>query len=236
MIPHNKIPKRHLEKIISLKREEAHPLLHKIHKKHKISKKTLFYIKEYGPHTNALRTIIKESIKVLILASLISSFGGMALEKIKMIFVSIIPLVIMLPVLNDSLGDYGTIISSRLSTMLHEGKISSKVFKNKELKKLFMQIIVVALITALLSSIASLFISSLSGYPVESGIVLKILALIFIDIMLIVTILFIISIKAGLYFFRKKEDPNNFLIPLTTSIADFGNMFILFILVRLFFG
>ena len=45
----------------------------------------------------------------------------------------------------------------------------------------------------------------------------------------------IFSIIAGLHFYRKGEDPNNFLIPITTSIADLSNMFILSILVVLFF-
>jgi len=48
-------------------------------------------------------------------------------------------------------------------------------------------------------------------------------------------ILFITSIVAGLHFYRKKEDPNNFLIPITTSIADFVNMALLSLLVVMFF-
>ena len=40
---------------------------------------------------------------------------------------------------------------------------------------------------------------------------------------------------AGIYFYRKGEDPSNFLIPITTSIADFGNMLLLSLLVILFF-
>ena len=118
--------RKHLEKLRKVKRSLYHPLIHKIHKKHKISKKTLFYVKEYGPHSNVPRTIIRESIRILLLASVISSFGGFALEDIKAIFIPIIPLVILLPTLNDMIGDYGTIVSCRFSTMLHEGKIKKK--------------------------------------------------------------------------------------------------------------
>ncbi len=230
-----KIAKKHLEKIKELERHEAHPILHKIHKKHKISRKTLFYIKEYGPHTNVTKTIIKESIKILLLASLISSSGGVALEEIKFVFISILPLVILLPVLNDMLGNYGTIISSRFSTMLHEGKIKSNWFANKEIAKLFVQIVVVALITAILSSVMALLVSKFSSYALTLEIINKIIAITLIDVAIIVSLLFFVSIMSGLYFFKKQEDPNNFLIPITTSIADFANMIGLFVLVLIFF-
>jgi len=227
--------RQHLEKLRKISRKKYHPLIHKIHKKHKISKKTLFYVKEYGQHSNVPRTIIRESIKILMLASIISSFGGLSLEHIKTVFVSIYPLIILLPALNDMVGDYGTIVSSRFSTMLHEGKIKKDCWKNKELKKLLVQIIIISLLTAVFSSIIAMIISSLSNYAVGAATVYKIFSIAIIDVIFLVSTLFLISVYAGFYFFRKKEDPNNFLIPITTSIADFGNMIILSVLIMLFF-
>lgn len=227
--------RKDLEELRSIRRKSHHPLVHEIHKKHKISKKTLFYVKEYGAHTNVSRTIIRESIKILLLASIISSFGGLALEHIKTIFISIIPLIVLLPALNDMVGDYGTIISSRFSTMLHEGKIKRNFLDNEELKKLFIQIFIISIIIAGFSSVIALIISKFSNYNVSTVIVSKIFFISIIDIILLVSILFLISIFAGLYFYNKKEDPNNLLIPITTSVADFGNMVILSILTILLF-
>lgn len=227
--------REHLKKLRTVERKKYHPLIHKIHKKHKVSKKTLFYIKEYGPHANVPRTIIRESIKILLLASIISSLGGLALEHNKIIFVSILPLVILLPALNDMIGDYGTIISSRFSTMLHEGKIKKGVWKNKGLKKIFKQIFMVSVITAVFSSIIAIIISGFSRYAISMAIVSKVIFISVLDVILLVGILFLISVFAGLYFYRKGEDPNNFLIPITTSVADFGNMVVLSILIILFF-
>jgi len=226
--------RKHLEKLRKIERKKHHPLIHKIHKKHKISKKTLFYVKEYGPHTHVPRTIIKESIKILLMASIISSFGGFALEYIKTIFVSILPLIILLPTLNDMIGDYGTIISSRFSTMLHENKINKKWWLNKELKKLSIQIFIVSLLTAILSALGSIIIAGFYE-NISSSILLKTLIITVIDVMLLVSILFITAIIAGIYVYKKEEDPNNFLIPITTSVADFGNMIILAVLIVLFF-
>jgi len=228
-----RISRRHLRIIQGLKRHKAHPLLHHLHKKHKISRKTLFYIKEYGPHTHVSKTIIRESIKILLLASVISSFGGMALESIKAAFIAIMPLVILLPVLNDMIGDYGTIISSRFSTMLHEGKINSHIFSNKEIRKLFAEIFLVAMTTTFLSCVASLIISAKHAFSWITS--LKVFLIAFADVAILVSLLFMVAIIAGLYLYKKKEDPNNFLIPITTSIADFGNMIILTLLVILVF-
>jgi len=137
--------KKHLEKLRKVKRKHYHPLAHKIHKKHKISRKTLFYVKEYGPHTNVSKRIIKESIKILLLASIISSLGGLALEEIKFVFISILPLVILLPTLNDMIGDYGAIFSGKFSTMLYEGKVLGHWSRHKDLRKLFIQVFIISI-------------------------------------------------------------------------------------------
>ena len=212
-----------------------HPLLHKLHKKYGISRKTLFYVKEYGPHSNVPRTIIKESIKILLLASIISAFGGFALENIKALFVSIIPLIVLLPALNDLIGDFGTIISARFATMLHEGKIRGAWQKNPELKKLFMQVLIVAGIMAVFSASISVFAYSAPVYPIFIFNALKIFFVAIADVVILAALLFLVAVFAGIYFFKKGEDPNNFLIPITTSIADFGNMFLLAALVVVVF-
>jgi len=237
-----KLIRKHLEKLKLVKRKKYHPLIHKIHKKHNISKKTLFYVKEYGPNTNVPRTIIKESIKILILASLISSFGGLAFEHIKLLLVSLTPLIILFPALNDMVGDFGTIISSKFSSMLHEGKLNSKdLFKNKDIRRLFIQIFIIAIFFGVLSSSLSFIFSSFSDHysslstTVKIEIAFKVLIITLIDIMILIPLIFSLSIYAGLYFYRRGEDPNNFLIPITTSFADFGNMIILYLLIILFF-
>lgn len=225
----------HLEKLKRVKRKHLHPLVHHIHKKHNISKKTLLYVKEYGQHSHVAKTIIKESVKILLLASLISSFGGLALENIKVLFVSILPLVILLPSLNNMIGSYGTIISSRFSTMLHENKIKGKPLKNKQVIKMFLQIVIVAIIAGLLSIMLSFVLSYFSGYQLTKATALKIMVVSLADILMLALLMFLVAVFAGLYFYRKKEDPDNFLIPLTTSVADFANMLILAALIVLFF-
>ncbi|MFA6887896.1 MAG: magnesium transporter [Candidatus Woesearchaeota archaeon] len=227
--------KKKLKKLQLIARHKHHPLIHHIHHIHKISKKTLFYIKEYGAHSNVPKTILKESIKIIILASLVSSLGGFALEEVKTIFISIMPLVILLPTLNDMIGDYGTIVSSRFSTMLHKREITKLWWKNLIVQQLLTQIFIIASITAVLSACTALGVTYFVEHSVNPVVAAKILVITLLDVLIIVALLCVLSIYAGLYYFKKEKDPNNFLIPITTSVADFGNMIVLTGLVLLFF-
>ncbi len=227
--------KKLIERIKTLKRNENHSLLHTLHTKHHLSRQTLLYIKEYGSESHTIKTIFKESLKILLFASLISSFGGFALEHIKLTFISLFPLIILLPTLNDMVGDYGTIVSSRFSAMLHEGRINKNPTKNPEVKHLYKQIILISFLLVLFSAGMALFVSTYSGYAVTTLTIIKIILIAVIDVFIMINVLFLISINAGLYFHRRNEDPNNVLIPITTAIADFGNMIVLFFLVTLFF-
>lgn len=224
-----------LQRVRKLKRKQHHPLLHQVHTKHKISRKTLFYIKEYSSEQKVISTVLRESIKILILASIISSLGGLALEHIKPAFISLIPLVILLPALNDMIGSYGSIFSSKFSTLLHEGKLKSNWQYNPQLKKLFLQLLVIACITTLITTGIALGISWLSTNQLNQTLIFKVFLISFLDVLFFISLLVLIAVFAGFYFYKKKEDPNNFLIPITTSIADFGNMILLAGLVLLFF-
>lgn len=119
--------------------------------------------------------------------------------------------------------------------MLHEGKVKASWWRNKELRKLFLQVLLIALITAGLSALLASAAASFSSYAVTLESTLKIFAIAAIDALLLVCVLFVTSVYAGIYFFKKQEDPNNFLIPIATSVADFGNMVLLALLVVWFF-
>jgi cation transporter-like permease len=231
---------RKLEALRALPRKHFHALQHELHKKHKLSRKTLFYVKEYGPHSNVAGTIIKESVKILLLASLISSLGGLALEEVKPLLVSLVPIVVLLPALNHLIGNCGTIFSSKFSAMLWEGKMRGlkgpalSEFNNAVLRKLFAQVLVLAVFSALAGAAAALMLSG-QRFSSDAVFAAKIFAISLIDSVILVFVLLAVAVLGGTYFYAKREDPNNFLIPITTSVADFGNMLLLALLVTLFF-
>ncbi|GEM_PF-747731 len=227
--------KRVCNSIACLKRKKHHPLLHHIHKKHNISYKTLFYMKEYGPHSHVAHTIFKESIKILLLTSIISSIGGIGLQNIESHLLTILPLLILLPALNNMVGAMGTIISSKFTTMLYLNRVEKKWWREHEVHKLITTLFIIALISSVYITVLATAVSVFRGFQFTQMIALKILALTMVSTIIIVSIIFLVSIIGGIFIYKRKEDPNNFLIPISTSVADFGSMLVFVLLVSMFF-
>ncbi len=174
---------------------------------------------------------VKESFAILIITSIISSVGGFGLAAIETKFLKIVPLIILFPALNDMIGDFGTIIASKYTTILFLKGIKKKWWKSKELRTLFKNIGFVALISALYLSTISIFLSG----ELEIKILIKIMAITSIATVVLTVVMLLIAIIGGLYVYKRGHNPDNYLIPMTTSIADLTSMIMLSILVPLFF-
>jgi len=94
------------------------------------------------------RRILKESFGILILASILSSIGGIGLETVQEKIFLILPLLILLPALNGMVGNFGIIFSSRYTTLLYQKKLGKTRFMNKALKKHFLLVLFVSIICA----------------------------------------------------------------------------------------
>lgn len=204
--------------------------IHHLHKKHKLHHRTMFYMQK-GRNLHFHNRIITESFKILIVASIVSTIGGIGLQALQDKIILIIPLLVMLPALNDMIGDFGTIVSSRFATDLYLGKVNRSWWKSKIVNKLLKSIMVIAFITSFYISILSTAVSVYRGFPVDMLLFLKILLISLTTTMIIVGIVFFLSVIGGLYIYSKKKDPNNFLIPLTTSVADLGSMIVYSVLI-----
>ncbi len=212
-------------KLKSLKRHEHHAYTHELHYKKHISRKALFYMKEYGPHSHVAHNIIRESLNILIFASILSTLGGVGLQSISKQIVTILPLIILLPALNDMIGDFGTVASSKISNAIFLGKIKADgLFKSDFVRSLFSVHLKVAVASAAYISIASFILAIFQGFAFNPSIFLQVLGITLTASVFLVTTIFLISFYGGVFIFKRKEDPNNFLIPMTTAIADLGSM------------
>lgn len=182
-----------------------------------------------------VRKIILESIKVLILASVLSTIGGIGVEALKSKIVFLLPMLVMLPALNDMIGDFGTIISSKFTTLLYLGKVKDKWWQSVELGKLFRVIAYVAIIAAIYIGVLSNIIASLRGFQLELLTTLKILTVAIMSTASLVLIIFAVAIIGGLMVYKRGSDPDNFLTPITTSIADLGSMILFALMIRFLF-
>ncbi len=236
MITKIKKPSKHVyRRLAALPRRKHHALLHHIHKKHNISYKTLFYMKEYGPHSHVAHTIFRESIKILLLTSIISSIGGIGLQHIERNLLTILPLLILLPALNNMIGAMGTIISSKFTTMLYLRRVEKKWWNEHEVHKLIITLFTVAIISSIYITILSTAVSVYRGFQFTQMTALKVLAISLASTVIIVSIIFLVSIIGGIFIYKRKEDPNNFLIPISTSVADFGSMLVFALFVSMLF-
>ncbi len=210
--------------VTCLKRHKYHRLIHKLHHKHRLSYKTLFYMKEYGPKSHVTSVIVKESLKMLILASVLSSLGGIYIKSVQNEIITVLPLLVLLPALTDMIGDFGTIVSSKFTTMLYLGKVKKEWWSSENVHELIYVVLSVATISAFYIGALAYLIAYIKGFAFTYLTFLKVIGISLVATMSLIGIIITISILGGIWIFKKKEDPNNFLIPITTSVADFGSL------------
>ena len=234
--PKRRLPHGLKRRLQRMPRKTWHPLIHHVRKKYKISRRTIFYLKEYGPRSHVAHVIIRESMRILILSSIISSAGGIGLQAVQAMVVAFLPLLVMLPALNDMIGDFGTIVASRFTAMLYLGQVHrAGWWRSRDLHKLFHIIMTVAVVAALYLATAAAWIAIAQGFPMTAGLFVRVMEIALFATIALVGLVFFLSVIGGFYIFSKKEDPNNFLIPMATSVADLGSLAIFSLMVTLLF-
>jgi cation transporter-like permease len=185
---------------------------------------------------NYLMKTFRESATILILAAILRSIGGLGIQGINEKLVSVMPLLILLPALNAVVGNFGGITSSRFTTLLYLGVVKkSNWHKSSRVKKLFKEIIAGAFITAVYMSLVACAFSALRGYQLSSETFLKVAALVITSVLVLSTTIFFVAVLGGLIIHNYGHDPDNYLIPMTTSIGDLGSMIMLTVLTVILF-
>lgn len=188
------------------------------------------------PKERTTQKIFRESLKILLLSALISSFGGIAMESVSAKLLIFLPLLIMLPAMNDLIGDFGSIIASKFTTMLYLGHIKRHDWwTSKTLQKLLMKIFTVATLSAIYMSFVAYLIANAQGFPFNWLVLLELSCIAMICTILMISILFVVCIAGGLYVHKQGHDPDNYLIPLATGLADLGSMLLLAGMLHLLF-
>lgn len=180
--------------------------------------------------------IVTESIGILLLASMLSTLGGFGLQSISQNLFFLLPLIILIPALNDMTGDYGGIIASRFTTMLYLGRIKEKNWwKSHELRRLFSEVFIIGTFSAVYITVLASVLAWFKDYAMTWTAFQRILLIALLTTWLLILVLFVMCVLGGFYVYKHKHDPDNYLIPLATSIADLGSMAVLTVLVRALF-
>lgn len=181
-----------------------------------------------------ITSILRESFRIVIIASTLSSLGGIGIELIQNKILGILPLLIIFPALNDMVGDFGTIISANFTTLLFTNQLKAK-WRSRKLKELIRRLVIISLLSAIFLGLMGSLIAYYKGFPIDFITIAKILLIVITCTILLVSLISLISISAGFYYYHLKEDPDNKLIALSTSIADLGTMIVFSILIHLLF-
>ncbi len=179
-------------------------------------------------HEKATSKILRESVQILAFSSIISSFGGIGLELVREKLLLFIPFLILVPAMNEMVGGFGAIVASKFTTALFTRKITRKnIWANPFVRSLFMSSMLAAVITSLYMGSIAYLLAFIKGFPFDVGLFINVISVSLVATMVLVTIIFIVSILGGLYVHKKGHDPDNYLIPLATGIADLGSMAVL---------
>lgn len=228
------LPAHLRRKILKLPRRKHHELQHKV-RKYGISRRTFYYMKEYGPRVNIVHEIVKDSLKVLMPAAILASVGGVGIQSIEAKLALFLPLLVLIPSLSHIIGSFGTIVSSKFTTALYLGKVRGHPLKSPSVHRLYHMVAGVAVIVSLYIGMLASVVAFLKGYDITVEIAAKVVGTALLSTALLTGIVFALSVILGSWIFRKKEDPNNFLIPIITSVADFATLLLVTALVAVYF-
>ncbi len=159
-------------------------------------------------------------------------FSGTLLSNSERILSSFPIILLVLPSLNSLIGDISTVLVSRLTSHLYLGTLSPKIQTSGRLKQDFYGL----LITILLSLIALISLGYMLGSVTGIEIInpLLIISILSSTILILFGLMFVFLFMGSIFIFRKGKDPNNFLIPMVTSLADFLTPLFIIILIQLF--
>jgi mgtE-like transporter len=178
------------------------------------------------------KKIFKESIIVVLISSLMGLFSGTLLSNSERVLSSFPIILLVLPSLNSLIGDISTILVSRLTSHLYIGTLSPKIQFSNRLKQDFYGLGITILLSLAALIGLGYILGSVTGIEIVNP--LLIISIIIVTILILFGLMFVFLFMGSILIFRKGKDPNNFLIPVVTSLADFLTPLFIIILIQIF--
>jgi len=172
---------------------------------------------------------IKEVLLTLIIVAFIVNLTGTFLGKISVIVKDRREVYTIYPALIDTVGDVGSVVGSIATTRLALGFINPSFTSIGRIKKQILSSWLVSIIIFVSLSFLSLLLNGIIDALIFVGFTYLLLLTNVIAIPIIVAISYVISILA----FKGGFDPDNFVIPIESSLADNVTTIALFIAIIL---
>ena len=189
---------------------------------------TITFIKQFITNRDNHEYIetIREFTLTLLCVSFIVNFTGNTLKNISSKIGSRKEIYIIYPALIDTVGDVGSIIGSTATTKISLGLIGSSIIDIKRhLKEISFGWIGSIIMFIAYSTLSSLIYGFKEFYPLVYTVLLTNL--------IVIPIISFISFIIGIITFKRGLNPDNFIIPIETSLADSITTYILYFIISL---
>lgn len=173
----------------------------------------------YGyTHEGSLKHIVKQSTPVLIVCSVLGAFAGGILNNSLTTLLKNQTLLTLVPLFSGESGGLVSILGARLSSALHSGLIEPSLKPKEHTFENFS--IIIALAVVMYPVIAIMAETSTRGFGGIGVGYPSIIAISFISgIILILLMIFVVYYISSISY-RRGFDPDNIVIPLSTSLTD----------------
>ena len=182
--------------------------------------------------TEAFKRIMKESVPALIVAALIGTAAGTAMQLRGTEAWLAIPIFLMVvPSISELGNDAATILSSRITTLLALGVIEPKLERSEALESNIIAIVTIGVLSSFYMGIINFVVADKAGLGTTP--MIPFLATCVIAVTLLTLLVCVVAIAVAFLTWRKGLDPDNVTIPISTSISDLLAIFSLLIAMRM---
>ena len=171
------------------------------------------------------KSIIKEEFPVHLCSITIGIAGGLLLNSRIESFITIPLLLSYIPIINGIGGNALSVFGSRLGSAIHMGSVNGK-----ELRKSTALFVVVA---AAVFAMISLTLYAINPYLNSGSVSMKIVLIPVLAGLMLVGSLMPLTVVIAFISFKLGMDPDNVVVPLITTIADFAGIIFLLLSMRL---
>ena len=176
---------------------------------------TLYVLRRNLHEPEFLKTV-KESLATMVFVAFIVNVTGTVLRGISEVVENRLEIYTVYPALIDMVGDVGSVVGSTATTKLALGLLKPSFSSIRNHAKNILSAWSASIVLFIILAIASLFLNGIVSLPALSNLLVILLAANLISVGVIVLVSYGISILT----FKRGLDPDNFVIPIESSLAD----------------
>lgn len=170
-------------------------------------------------HLPLFRQILRESMPVLVVALLLSTLAGIAVEKQLALFAALPALLVLQPAFVSSAGALGGILSSRVATNLHLGLVQPEMRPGREARRDALLVLLIGFPVFVFNGVGAHVVGRVLdeaspglGWMVLASLIGGLIAVLF-----VIALAYYGTIAA----WRMDVDPDTYGIPVVTASVDF---------------